>query len=518
MSRPSRIGARLVKRCFDTLVSAVGLAVTWPLIATAAVLTWFEDRANPFYVAERVGRHGRPFRMVKLRTMRVGADRSGVTSTKADDPRITRVGQRLRRWKLDELPQLWNVLKGDMSLVGPRPQVPSGVAMYTLEERRLLTVRPGITDLASVVFADEGDILAGADDPDARYDELIRPTKSRLGLLYVDRHRLRHDIALLRALVENAIDRQRALATVAAVADAMGATSALVAACTRSTPLRPGLPPERADHLDQRPPLHLITERPDLPADPFQLAEAQLRYGLLADVATSADVLEVACGAGLGLSLIASRARTATGVDLSTRNLAVAAREVPGRLIAADAAALPFADASFDVIALLEAVYYLPDIDQFLAEAARVTRPGGRLLCTWPNPARPGFSASPHSHHYPSALELIAQATAAGFDAVRVDGAFPFGAERSSAAADRARRMLAATRLMPKTLRGRARLKRLARRPMTPLRSVDVDAGQTQTLLPVGDGGERCITFVLTAQRAATPNDVSEINEHATLG
>jgi len=149
--------------------------------------------------------------MVKFRTMRPGAWKSGVNSTAEGDTRITRAGKWLRKAKLDELPQLWNVLNGDMSLVGSRPQVPTDADLYTAEERRMLTVRPGITDLASIVFADEGEILAGSADPDLLYNQIIRPWKSRLALLYVDRRSLSADLRILAMTALSLISRRRAL-------------------------------------------------------------------------------------------------------------------------------------------------------------------------------------------------------------------------------------------------------------------------------------------------------------------
>ncbi len=149
------------------------------------------------YVATRVGQGERPFKMYKFRTMVVNADRIGGPNTPDDDDRLTRTGRTLRKYKLDELPQLLNVLKGDMSFVGPRPQVLPEVATYSEEERRLLSVRPGITDWASLRFHNEGEILRGHPDPDRAYAELIRPEKMRLGLEYVRRGTLRDDIAIL---------------------------------------------------------------------------------------------------------------------------------------------------------------------------------------------------------------------------------------------------------------------------------------------------------------------------------
>ncbi len=135
--------------------------------------------------------------MIKFRSMTSDAWKSGVNSTAAGDARITRVGKWLRRWKLDELPQLLNVLSGDMSLVGPRPQVMAEVELYTEEEREMLTVRPGITDLASIVFADEGEILSGSRDPDLLYNQIIRPWKSRLALFHVEHRSFALDLEVL---------------------------------------------------------------------------------------------------------------------------------------------------------------------------------------------------------------------------------------------------------------------------------------------------------------------------------
>jgi len=150
------------------------------------------------YAGRRVGLGGREFRMYKFRTLVANADRVGGPNTPDDDPRLTKTGKFLRRYKLDELPQLFNVLRGEMSFVGPRPQVVGGVAGYTDEERDLLKVRPGITDWASLKFANEGEILKGHDDPDRAYAELIRPEKMRLGLEYVHRGTFRDDIDILR--------------------------------------------------------------------------------------------------------------------------------------------------------------------------------------------------------------------------------------------------------------------------------------------------------------------------------
>jgi lipopolysaccharide/colanic/teichoic acid biosynthesis glycosyltransferase len=189
----------VVKRTFDLLVGVLALALFSPLLVTIAAAVWLEDRAPVFYRGVRIGRRGVPFRIWKFRTMCVEAESAGPSSTSADDPRLTRIGRLLRRFKLDELPQLLNVVRGEMSCVGPRPQVPWAVGLYDPQEQALLSVRPGITDYASIVFADEGEILRGSKEPDRHYLEKIAPEKIRLGLEYVERCSLRLDIRIITA-------------------------------------------------------------------------------------------------------------------------------------------------------------------------------------------------------------------------------------------------------------------------------------------------------------------------------
>lgn len=171
--------------------------VASPVLAAIAIRIKLDNDGPVVYGGRRVGLGGREFRMYKFRSMVPNAERVGGPNTPDDDPRLTRTGRFLRRYKLDELPQLFNVLKGDMSFVGPRPQVPDEVAGYTNEERDLLLVRPGITDWASLRFSNEGEILKGHDDPDRAYAELIRPEKMRLGLDYVHKGTFRDDLDIL---------------------------------------------------------------------------------------------------------------------------------------------------------------------------------------------------------------------------------------------------------------------------------------------------------------------------------
>ena len=212
------------------------------------LLIWLEDFHSPFYVAPRVGRRGKIFEMVKLRSMIVSAEKAGVDSTSAEDKRITWMGRLIRRYKLDEFSQLWNVLKGDMSIVGPRPNVEREVALYTEEEKHLLNVRPGITDLASIVFSDEGDILADSYDPDLKYHQLIRPWKSRLGLLYVKNRSFFLDLYLILLTAIAIFSRSLALRGVYGVLTRLDADHQLLGVIQRKEPLRP-YPPPGSEHI-----------------------------------------------------------------------------------------------------------------------------------------------------------------------------------------------------------------------------------------------------------------------------
>ena len=167
------------------------------MLIMVSLLVFLQDFHKPIYIAMRVGKKRIPFRMIKLRSMIVDAEKSGVDSTSSDDKRITWIGRFIRKIKLDEITQLWNVLIGDMSLVGPRPNVEIDVSIYTEEECHLLNVRPGITDFSSIVFSDEGDILKNFSNPDLAYNQLIRPWKSRLGILYIENRSSWLDINLI---------------------------------------------------------------------------------------------------------------------------------------------------------------------------------------------------------------------------------------------------------------------------------------------------------------------------------
>lgn len=236
----------MAKRLLDLSVSAGALLALSPLLGLVALAVWLQDFHSPFYIPLRAARGGGTFRMVKFRSMTVGADRTGVDSTGAADPRITPVGRLIRAYKLDELMQLWNVLIGHMSLVGPRPQVMREVALYTEEERGLLSAKPGVTDLASIVFADEGEVLKNQPDPDLAYHQLIRPWKSRLGLLYVSHQSLRLDLELILLTAVALVSRSRALSGVSRVLVRLGADESIIRVARRNEALVPYPPPGSA--------------------------------------------------------------------------------------------------------------------------------------------------------------------------------------------------------------------------------------------------------------------------------
>lgn len=178
-------------RFFDIIFSAVGLLLLSPLFLIIYILIRCESKGGGFYCQQRVGKDGRLFGLYKFRSMRTGSDKKGLITVGGHDSRITRMGYFIRKYKIDELPQLWNVLKGDMSLVGPRPEVKKYVDLYTEEQRRVLSVRPGITDYASIEYVDENEILGKADNPDRVYVEEIMPAKIKLNMRYIENRSLK---------------------------------------------------------------------------------------------------------------------------------------------------------------------------------------------------------------------------------------------------------------------------------------------------------------------------------------
>lgn len=185
------------KRLFDVVVAAVLLVVSSPVLAVSAWLVRGSSPGPAVHQAVRIGLDGQPFTMYKLRSMYITNGATGSPTTGHNDPRVTPIGRQLRRFKLDELPQLVNVLRGDMSLVGPRPEVSECVDLYTPEERRILTVRPGVTDLASIRFVDLAGVVGESENPHQVYMDTVFQEKNRLRLEYVDRQSWRLDLEIL---------------------------------------------------------------------------------------------------------------------------------------------------------------------------------------------------------------------------------------------------------------------------------------------------------------------------------
>ena len=177
-------------RFFDIIFSIMGLVILSPLFIVLYLLIRIESKGGGFYSQERIGKNGKPFKLYKFRSMRIGSDKKGLITIGEKDNRITKTGIILRKYKLDELPQLWNAFIGDMSLVGPRPEVKKYTDLYTEEQKQVLQVRPGITDWASIKYVDENKILGESKDPDEAYVNLIMPNKIKLNMVYIQHQTL----------------------------------------------------------------------------------------------------------------------------------------------------------------------------------------------------------------------------------------------------------------------------------------------------------------------------------------
>ena len=233
----------MTKRIIDIFFSFLGLVFFSPILLLFIFLIWLEDRSSPFYISDRIGLNYKKFKMIKLRSMIKNADKSGVDSTSASDPRITKIGRFVRRYKIDELTQLFNVLKGDMSLVGPRPNVERETNLYTKEEQLLLSIKPGSTDFSSIIFSDEGEILKPHADADIAYNQLIRPWKSRLGILYIQKKSTFLDIQLVFLTIISMISKQVALHGIVKILKKLRTDKKLISVASRKNRLIPTSPP-----------------------------------------------------------------------------------------------------------------------------------------------------------------------------------------------------------------------------------------------------------------------------------
>lgn len=187
----------MAKRLFDIVSSGIGLLCLAPVFVVMAIWIKLDSRGPVFYRQTRVGRYGRDFRIFKFRSMRVGSDKGRQITVGERDPRITRSGYFIRRYKIDELPQLINVFLGDMAIVGPRPEVRKYVDLYSEEQRKVFQVRPGITDLASIKYRNENELLSQVDDPDTYYIDVIMPDKLAINLEYIRHQSFMGDIKII---------------------------------------------------------------------------------------------------------------------------------------------------------------------------------------------------------------------------------------------------------------------------------------------------------------------------------
>lgn len=186
-----------MKRIFDIYASFFGLVLLFPFLLIIAILIVVDSKGGVFYRQIRVGKGNKDFRIYKFRTMRPNSDKSGLLTVGAHDNRITQIGSFLRKYKIDEFPQLLNVLIGDMSIVGPRPEVRKYVDMYSVEQLGVLTVRPGITDNASIEYSNENELLAKSDNPEMTYIENVMPAKLRLNLKYINEANFTTDLKII---------------------------------------------------------------------------------------------------------------------------------------------------------------------------------------------------------------------------------------------------------------------------------------------------------------------------------
>jgi lipopolysaccharide/colanic/teichoic acid biosynthesis glycosyltransferase len=197
----------VLKRIFDILLSGIGILLLLPIFLFVIIWIKADSKGSAFYRQLRVGQFGKDFSLLKFRSMRTGSDKAGLLTIGGRDPRVTRSGVFIRKYKIDELPQLINVFLGQMSLVGPRPEVRKYVDLYNEAQRRVLLVKPGITDLASLEYFDENDLLAKSDHPEKTYIEVVMPHKLELNLQYIDQSGLLADIQIILRTIKRVVFR-----------------------------------------------------------------------------------------------------------------------------------------------------------------------------------------------------------------------------------------------------------------------------------------------------------------------
>ena len=197
-----------MKRIIDISLSAIALVVLSPLFLIISILIICSSRGNFIYTQTRVGKDNTDFTLLKFRTMRIDADKNGLLTIGSGDSRITLMGTFLRKYKIDEFPQLWNILIGDMHIVGPRPEVRKYVDLYSEEQKKILTIRPGLTDYASLEYIDESEILEKSEDPEKTYIEVILPHKIELNLQYLNNQSTKEDLKIIAGTLKKIVSRK----------------------------------------------------------------------------------------------------------------------------------------------------------------------------------------------------------------------------------------------------------------------------------------------------------------------
>ncbi len=240
------------KSLFDFFISIFFIAIIFPIILVFLIIIYLRDFSNPLYISNRVGIKNKEFKMIKLRSMIVNADKNGVDSTSSNDDRITSIGRIIRKYKIDELSQFFNVMLGNMSLVGPRPNVRSEINLYSEVENHILTVKPGITDFSSIVFSDEAQILEDQEDPDLAYNQLIRPWKSRLALIYIENQSFNIDIKILFITFISIFSRSTSIHLLLKVLRQINVSKDILDVCSRKNKLEPHYPPGHNDIVRSR--------------------------------------------------------------------------------------------------------------------------------------------------------------------------------------------------------------------------------------------------------------------------
>ena len=240
------------KRLLDIIFSFIGLLFVVPLLIPFVFLIWLQDFKNPFYIADRVGMNYKKFKMIKLRSMIVNADKSKVDSTSANDPRITKVGFIIRKLKLDELTQLFNVFKGEMSFVGPRPNVERETNLYSNKEKELLKEKPGITDFSSIIFSDESEILKDQQNPDIAYNQLIRPRKNYLALTYIKNKSITLDLKLILLTIFGFFNKRKTINLIVRILRSFNTSQEIIDMARRNNELTPMPPPGLKDIVYSR--------------------------------------------------------------------------------------------------------------------------------------------------------------------------------------------------------------------------------------------------------------------------